>query len=202
MAIGMAWTAVGGKILIVEATSSRGKGKLEVTGQLGDIMKESVRTALGWIKSNAYRLKLVPVFFSEKELNSDDKSIFEHIDLHIHFPAAAIPKDGPSAGVTITTALISLLTNKKVRSDLSMTGEVSLKGMVLPVGGIKEKCLAAYSSGIKTILLPFRNQKDIEEITPEIKQKINFKFMKRIEDVLEEAIVDGKSIWKDISYDI
>jgi ATP-dependent Lon protease len=153
-AIGMAWTQAGGRILFIETSISRGKGRFSITGQLGSVMKESVETALAWIRSNSEK-----VIGREKE-----KHYLDNYDIHIHFPAAALPKDGPSAGVTIITALVSLLTRLKVRSDVSMTGEISLKGIVLPVGGIKEKCLAAYQAGITTIVLPYKNQKDTEEI--------------------------------------
>jgi ATP-dependent Lon protease len=176
-AIGMAWTQAGGRILFIETSISKGKGRFSITGQLGSVMKESVETALAWIRSNA-----------EKVMGRDkEKHYLDNYDIHIHFPAAAMPKDGPSAGVTITTALVSLLMRMKVRSDVSMTGEISLKGVVLPVGGIKEKCLAAYQAGITTIILPYKNKKDTEEIQAEIKDKINFVFAKTIYDVLDVA---------------
>ncbi|EGR31786.1 hypothetical protein IMG5_102250 [Ichthyophthirius multifiliis] len=186
IAFGMAWTAAGGKLLIIEVSKSVGKGRIEITGQLGDVMKESVKTALGWIKSNLGKIQNLLI----NQNDFQNQNIFEEIDIHVHFPAAAIPKDGPSAGITIATALISLLTGRKVKSSVSMTGEISLKGRVLPVGGIKEKCIAAYSYGIKTIILPYNNQKDTEEISAEIKQNIEFKFTKTIEEVLDIALED------------
>lgn len=129
-------------------------------------MKESVRTVIGWIKSNAGRIS---------QLNPNT-SIFDDMDINIHFPAAAIPKDGPSAGITICTALVSLITGLKVKSNVAMTGEISLKGHVLPVGGIKEKCLGAYAAGIRTIIIPYKNKKDVKEISSEIKNNIKFVF--------------------------
>jgi len=197
IALGLAWTSVGGKILLVEGSKSIGKGKLEITGHLGDVMKESVRTALSWIKANMEYLMLSFGQMGDLKKNSKylevadqikAEHIFDTIDLHIHFPAAAIPKDGPSAGITIAMALISLLTGRKVRSDIAMTGEISLKGQVLPVGGIKEKCLAAYEAGVKNIILPERNKKDIEEISKEIRDNMNFYFVKHITDVINLAI--------------
>jgi len=149
--IGLAWTQVGGKTLLVEASKSEGKGGIQITGQLGDVMRESVLTSLGWIKSHKELLYLMAskVPLNDLEYTQSLKYFsFGDYDMHIHFPAAAIPKDGPSAGVTITTAIISLLTQVKVRDDVAMTGEISLKGNVLAVGGIKEKCLAAYTNGI------------------------------------------------------
>jgi ATP-dependent Lon protease len=171
----MAWTSVGGKLLYVEASRSPGKGRIEITGQLGDVMKESVHTGLGWIRSHTVQLGINP-------------KIFENSDLNIHFPAAASPKDGPSAGITIVTALVSLLTERKVRSDISMTGEISLKGVVLGVGGIKEKVLAAYGGGINAVILPEKNKKDVEEVSKEVREKIVFHFVKDVENVLEIAL--------------
>src|SRR5207245_367612 len=144
VAIGLAWTPAGGDILFIEATRMKGARTLTLTGQLGDVMKESVQAALSWVRSHADELGIAPDFW-------------EMSDIHVHVPAGAIPKDGPSAGVTMTTALVSLLTSRRVRSGLAMTGEVSLAGRVLPVGGIKEKVLAAHRAGIRTVLLPKRN---------------------------------------------
>lgn len=148
---------------MIETSKSKGKGRIDITGQLGDVMKESVRTALGWIRANINKLDflenptMIEVNKSEKpevvEMKISEEML-ESLDIHVHFPAAAIPKDGPSAGITIATAIISLLTHRVVRNDVAMTGEISLKGKVLPVGGIKEKCLAAYQHGIKTIIIP------------------------------------------------
>jgi len=198
IAIGMAWTQFGGKILLVETSKAPGHGKLQITGQLGDVMKESVQTSIGWIKAHQ---ELIYLISSNSRENKNDiaeaishEPLFDKYDLHVHFPAAAIPKDGPSAGITITVALISLLTGKKVRSDISMTGEISLKGAVLPVGGIKEKCLAAYSNGIRRVILPDRNRKDVDEISKEIRDNITFYFAKNISDVINIALDTGLSL--------
>jgi ATP-dependent Lon protease len=151
-----------------------GKKGLILTGQLGDVMKESAQAALSYVKSHADDLGI-------------EESAFKERDIHIHVPAGAIPKDGPSAGVAITTALVSLLKNKPVRNDIAMTGEITLKGKVLPVGGIKEKALGAKRAGIDTIFLPKRNEKDLSEIPEEIKEKMKFKFAENIDEVLDEA---------------
>lgn len=172
--IGLAWTRVGGDILFIESTSMKGKGKYQLTGQLGDVMKESATAAMSYIKSNA------------KELGIDDK-IFDEMDFHIHVPAGAIPKDGPSAGVTILTAIYSMLTKKHVKNNIAMTGEITLRGTVLPVGGIKEKVLAAKRAGLDTVILPFQNQKDITEIPEKDRQEMTFHFAKEMSDVLKLA---------------
>jgi ATP-dependent Lon protease len=174
VATGLAWTETGGELLFVEATSMRGSKGLTLTGQLGDVMKESATAALSFIRSNSALIG-VP----------DD--YFEKHDIHIHVPAGAIPKDGPSAGVTMLTALASLLTNKTIRKDLAMTGEITLRGQVLPIGGLKEKVLAAHRAGIKTIIIPKLNEKDLYDISEEIKKKINFKPVERMQDVLKIA---------------
>ena len=175
IAVGLAWTAVGGDILFIEATSMRGSGKLHLTGQLGDVMKESAEAAMSYIKSNARDLGI-------------DESIFPNIDIHVHVPAGAIPKDGPSAGVTILTAIYSLLKKKKVKNNLAMTGEITLRGAVLPVGGIKEKVLAAHRAGLRRVILPEQNRKDIVEIPREIKKDMRFDFVKEMSEVLELAV--------------
>jgi len=198
IAIGMAWTQFGGKILLVEASKAPGHGKIQITGKLGDVMKESVLTSIGWIKAHQELISLITNESKEMKteiaetLTSDP--LLDKYDLHVHFPAAAIPKDGPSAGITITIALISLLTGKKVRNDISMTGEMSLKGAVLPVGGIKEKCLAAYANGIRRVILPERNKKDVDEISKEIRENITFYFVKHISDVITLALDTHLSI--------
>ena len=174
VATGLAWTETGGELLFVEATSMRGSKGLTLTGQLGDVMKESATAALSFIRSNAASIG-VP----------DD--YFEKHDIHIHVPAGAIPKDGPSAGVTMLTALASLLTNKTIRKDLAMTGEITLRGQVLPIGGLKEKVLAAHRAGIKTIIIPKLNEKDLYDIPEEIQKKIDFKPVERMQDVLKIA---------------
>ncbi|MGP8153696.1 MAG: endopeptidase La [Smithella sp.] len=175
IAIGLAWTPVGGDMLFIEATAMKGKKGLTLTGQLGDVMKESAAAALSFIRANARSLGVKPGFFDE-------------LDIHIHVPAGAIPKDGPSAGVTMLTALTSLLTNRKVKKHLAMTGEITLRGAVLPVGGIKEKVLAAYRAGIRTILLPEWNRKDIEDIPANVQKSISFKFLKDMMDVAGLAL--------------
>jgi len=175
VAIGLAWTAVGGDILFIEATGMKGSGKLQLTGQLGDIMKESAEAALSYIRSNS------------KELEIDEKT-FSETDIHIHVPAGAIPKDGPSAGVTILTAVYSLLKQKKVKDMLAMTGEVTLRGAVLPVGGIKEKVLAAHRAGLRRVILPEHNRKDLVEIPKQIQKEMKFEFVKEMSDVLERAV--------------
>jgi ATP-dependent Lon protease len=175
IAIGLAWTPVGGDILFVEATAMRGKKGLALTGQLGDVMKESAAAALSFIRTNAEELGV-------------DSEFFDNMDIHVHVPAGAIPKDGPSAGVTMLTVLTSLLTNRKVKKHLAMTGEITLRGAVLPVGGIKEKVLAAYRAGIKTILLPEWNRKDIEDIPAKVRKSISFHFIKDMMDVVKLAL--------------
>ncbi len=178
IAVGLAWTPVGGDILFIEATKMKGKGNLIITGQLGEVMKESVQAALSFIAANA-RVLGIPEDFREKN------------DIHVHVPAGAIPKDGPSAGVTMLTALVSLLTGRLVRNDLAMTGEITLRGAVLPIGGVKEKVLAAHRAGIKTVLLPERNRHDIDEIPKsavEGEGAIQFHFIKEMSEVLELAL--------------
>jgi ATP-dependent Lon protease len=175
VATGLAWTAVGGDILFVEATKMSGDGKLILTGQLGDVMKESAQAALSLVKSRV----------DELGINDD---LFKKLDLHVHLPAGAIPKDGPSAGVTLFTALVSLLTGRRVRNDVAMTGEISLRGLVLPVGGIKEKVLAAKRAGISTIILPSLNQRDWDEIPSTVRETMQFKFVDSVDEVLALAL--------------
>jgi ATP-dependent Lon protease len=175
VATGLAWTPTGGELLFIEATAMKGKKGLTLTGQLGDVMKESATAALSFIRANAKRLNV-------------DEDFFDNHDLHIHVPAGAIPKDGPSAGVTMLTALISLLTNKTIHKDLAMTGEITLRGQVLPVGGVKEKVLAAHRAGIREIILPEWNQKDLEDIPPKVKKEIRFHFVDKMIKVLEIAL--------------
>jgi ATP-dependent Lon protease len=175
IAMGLAWTPTGGDLLFIEATAMPGKKGLTLTGQLGDVMKESAMAALSFIRSHAKQLKV-----------SDD--FFDTHDIHIHVPAGAIPKDGPSAGVTMLSAMVSLLTDKIIKKDLAMTGEITLRGQVLPVGGIKEKVLAAHRAGIKTILMPKWNEKDLVDIPEKVKNDIEFHFMDKMMDVLKLAI--------------
>jgi ATP-dependent Lon protease len=175
IATGLAWTPVGGDILFIEATKMKGKGNLILTGQLGDVMKESAQAALSYIAAQAERLGI-------------DESFKEKLDIHIHVPAGATPKDGPSAGVTILSALASLLTGRLVRNDLAMTGEITLRGAVLPVGGIKEKVLAAHRAGIKCIILPERNKLDLEEIPKQVLEDLEFHYVKEMDDVIQIAL--------------
>jgi len=175
VATGLAWTPTGGDILFIEATAMKGKKGLTLTGQLGDVMKESAMAALSFIRTNAGDLGISVDFFEEN-------------DIHIHIPAGAIPKDGPSAGVTMLTALVSLFTGKKVKEDLAMTGEITLRGLVLPVGGIKEKVLAAHRAGIKTIILPKWNKKDLVDIPPKVQRDIQFHFVDEMLEVLKIAL--------------
>jgi ATP-dependent Lon protease len=175
VAMGLAWTPTGGDLLFIEATAMRGRKGLTLTGQLGDVMKESASAALSFIRSHAERLKIPDDFFDKH-------------DIHIHVPAGAIPKDGPSAGVTMLTALVSLLTDTPIHKDLAMTGEITLRGQVLPVGGIKEKVLAAHRAGIKTIILPKFNSKDLEDIPKRVQRDITFHFVDKMMDVLKLAL--------------
>ncbi|MBN8279570.1 MAG: endopeptidase La, partial [Gammaproteobacteria bacterium] len=175
VATGLAWTPVGGDILFIEATAMPGKGQLILTGQLGDVMKESAQAAFSLVKTRADTLGLKDFDFSTR-------------DLHVHLPAGAIPKDGPSAGVALFMAISSLLSNRKVRSDVAMTGEISLRGLVLPVGGIKEKTLAALRAGIHTVLLPARNRKDLEEIPESARKELNFVWLETVDDALKAAL--------------
>ncbi len=178
VATGLAWTPTGGELLFIEATAMKGKKGLTLTGQLGDVMKESATAALSFVRANAATLGI-------------DEDFFDTHDLHIHVPAGAIPKDGPSAGVTMLTALTSLLTGVPVRKDLAMTGEITLRGQVLPVGGIKEKVLAAHRAGIKTIILPEWNRKDLEDLPKKVEKDVKFHFVEKMQDVLAIAL-EGK----------
>ncbi len=176
VATGLAWTEHGGTLLPVEVVTMPGKGSLQVTGQLGDVMQESARAALSYIRSRAYELN-VPDDFSEQT------------DLHIHMPEGAIPKDGPSAGITIATAIISALTHRPVRNDVAMTGEITLRGRVLPIGGLKEKVLAAHRVGIRDILVPEDNRKDVPEIPAKIRGDLHFTYVKSMDEVVREALL-------------
>jgi len=175
VATGLAWTPVGGDILFIEATRIPGNGQLILTGQLGDVMKESALAALSLVKARAASLGL-------------DPEIFAKSDIHVHVPAGAIPKDGPSAGVAMFTALVSLLTNRTVRNDTAMTGEISLRGLVLPVGGIKEKVVAAARANLASVILPARNRKDYEDIPETARNSLHFVWAERVEDVIEAAL--------------
>jgi ATP-dependent Lon protease len=174
---GLAWTSVGGDILFIEVTAVRGKGKLSLTGQLGDVMKESAQAALTYARAHA----------DEQGIPSD---YFETHDIHIHVPAGAIPKDGPSAGITITSAIISVLTGKPIKRNVAMTGEVTLRGDVLPIGGVKEKVLAARAAKINTVILPKLNERDLVDVPEPIKRDMTFYFVEHVEDVLRIALLE------------
>jgi ATP-dependent Lon protease len=169
VATGLAWTPVGGDILFIETSKVPGSGKLIITGQLGDVMKESAQAAL----------TLAKIFTGEN---------LEKVDLHIHVPAGATPKDGPSAGVAMFLSLVSLITDQPIRADVAMTGEISLRGLVLPIGGVKEKTLAALRAGIRTVMLPKRNEKDLEDVPAEARQKLEFVFLEHVEGAVRTAI--------------
>jgi len=174
--LGLSWTAAGGETLYIEASQMFGKKGLTLTGQLGDVMKESAQAALSWVRAHARQLGI-------------DESFFERVDLHLHVPEGAIPKDGPSAGITLVTALVSLLTQRPVRPRVAMTGEMTLSGRVLPVGGIKEKVLAAHRMGVKEVILPRRNEKAVKEDIPEnVRVDVELHLVSSIEEVLELAL--------------
>src|SRR6185503_9292970 len=172
---GLAWTSAGGEILFIEATRMFGTGKLQLTGQLGDVMKESAHAALSYVRSNAEKFGIA-------------KDFLEKSDVHIHIPAGGMPKDGPSAGITMFTSLVSLLTGIRVRHDVAMTGEISLRGRVLPIGGLKEKTLAAHRAGIKRVIVPDRNKADLEEVPQEIRDELEFVFVSKLDEVLAAAL--------------
>jgi ATP-dependent Lon protease len=177
VATGLAWTPVGGDVLFVEASAMPGKGKLTITGQLGDVMRESAEAALSYVRGNA----------------DLPENWFATHDVHIHVPAGAIPKDGPSAGITMATALMSLVTGRPVRDDLAMTGELTLTGQVLPIGGLKEKALAAQRAGIRRVLAPRRNELDLEDLPQPLKDDMDFVWVADIGEVFASALSDGRS---------
>jgi ATP-dependent Lon protease len=181
VATGLAWTSVGGEILFVEGTRMIGTGKIQLTGQLGDVMKESAQAALSYVRTHAGELH-IPEDFLEKS------------DVHIHIPTGGVPKDGPSAGLTMMTALVSLLTGIRVRHDVAMTGEITLRGKVLPVGGIKEKILAAHRAGIKRVIMPERNVVDLEEVPQEVRETLEFVTVSKMDEVLAEALENPEKI--------
>jgi ATP-dependent Lon protease len=180
VATGLAWTPVGGDILFIEATATPGGGRLILTGQLGEVMKESAQAALSIVKNRAVSFGI-------------DPARFERTDIHIHVPAGATPKDGPSAGVAMFMALVSLMTDRTIRSDTAMTGEISLRGLVLPVGGIKEKIVAAHRAGLRHIMLPARNRKDFEDIPEEVRQQLTFTWLERVDDAVASALEPEKA---------
>jgi len=175
VATGLAWTPVGGDILFIEATHSPGGGKLILTGQLGEVMRESAQAALSLIKNKAQAIGI-------------DPTAFEKTDIHVHVPAGATPKDGPSAGVAMFMALASLLTGRTIRSDTAMTGEISLRGLVLPVGGIKEKVVAAAAAGITRVMLPARNRRDYDDIPEEVRKTLEFVWLEKVDDAVAQAL--------------
>ncbi|MDA8324593.1 MAG: endopeptidase La, partial [Nitrospiraceae bacterium] len=179
VATGLAWTEAGGDIIYIEATTMKGRGNLTLTGQLGEVMKESAQAAVSYVRSKAKRLGI-------------KEDIFGRTDIHIHVPAGAIPKDGPSAGITMATAIASALTGKPVRKDVAMTGEVTLRGRVLPIGGLKEKAIAAKRMGIKTILIPKRNTKDLEELPEYITRDLAFVPVETMDEVLAKTLREKK----------
>ncbi|XP_042630663.1 lon protease homolog 2, peroxisomal-like [Cyprinus carpio] len=181
VAIGLAWTPMGGEIMFVEASRMEGEGQLTLTGQLGDVMKESAHLAISWLRSNAKTYLLT----------NGSADPLEGTDIHLHFPAGAVTKDGPSAGVTIVTCLASLLSGRLVRSDVAMTGEITLRGLVLPVGGIKDKVLAAHRASLKRVIIPKRNEKDLEEIPPHVRADLDFVFASTLDEVLNAAFDGG-----------
>jgi ATP-dependent Lon protease len=183
---GLAWTQAGGEVLYVEALKYKGKGSLILTGQLGDVMKESAHAAMAYARSHTEELGIPEDFF-------------EKWDVHVHLPAGAIPKDGPSAGITMTTALVSLMTDMPVRHDIAMTGEVTLQGRVLPVGGIREKCLAALSQGIKELIIPFANEKDLSDIPKEFKDHMKFVLVENLDEVFAVAFDREAKVLKKVT---
>jgi ATP-dependent Lon protease len=179
VATGLAWTSTGGEVLYVEVSLSKGKGNLTLTGQLGDVMKESAQAALSYARSQAKKLGI-------------EEDFYQKLDIHIHVPAGDIPKDGPSAGITMAIALISALTGRPVNRDAAMTGEITLRGRVLPIGGLKEKCLAAFRAGIRTIVLPDRNEKDLDDIPKPLQRKLRFVLAKTMTDVLKATLLNKR----------
>jgi ATP-dependent Lon protease len=175
---GMAWTPVGGDVLFVEASSTPGRGHLTLTGQLGDVMQESARAALTYVRSIAADLGLPPDFY-------------EKTDFHVHVPAGSIPKDGPSAGVTMATALISALTGRVVDKGVAMTGEITLRGRVLPIGGVKDKVLAAHRAGVRTVIIPRENEQDLREIPDDVRNDLRFVFADHMRDIIPVAMPEG-----------
>ena len=178
---GLAWTAVGGDILFIEAIKTKGKGKLQLTGQLGEVMQESAQAAYSYAKARATEIGI-------------DEGVFENFDIHIHIPEGAIPKDGPSAGITMATALVSVLAQRAVRKDVAMTGEITLRGNVLPIGGVKEKLLAARRAKIKTVILPEPNRRDLDDLPEEVMNDLNFVFVEHVRQVFETALLEPKPV--------
>jgi ATP-dependent Lon protease len=183
MSTGLVWTPTGGDIVYVEATSVPGMKELKVTGQLGDVMRESAEAALSYVRSRQQELAIDPAFF-------------ETHGIHIHVPAGAVPKDGPSAGITMATALASAATGRPVRDDVAMTGEITLRGRVLPIGGVKEKVLGAHRAGIRTVILPQRNEADLDDLPAAVRESITFVLVEKLDQVLGAALQPRKPSWK------
>jgi len=181
VATGLVWTPTGGEIIFVEATLTPGKGELKLTGQLGEVMKESAAAALSYLKSHASDIGI-------------DPSLFDKSDIHVHVPAGAQPKEGPSAGVTVLTAMASILTGRPVRDDIAMTGEITLRGKVLPIGGIKEKVLGAHRAGLRRVLVPSHNEADLDDIPADLRKQMQFVMLESIDQVLREALVSRKPV--------
>ena len=180
---GLAWTSVGGETLQIEVNMMPGKGEVELTGQMGDVMKESAMAGLSFVRSISKEYNIAADTYKEN-------------DFHIHIPEGAVPKDGPSAGITMATALLSAITGIPVRANIAMTGEITLRGRVLPIGGLKEKILAAKMAGIKKVLVPKKNERDVEEISSEIKSGVEICFVERMEEVLEQSLIaEGEKAW-------
>jgi len=178
VATGLAFTVFGGDTLQIEVSLAPGKGKLVLTGKLGDVMKESAQAALSYIRSSAEKLGV-------------DKDFYEKYDIHIHVPEGAVPKDGPSAGITIATALVSALTGKKVRKEVGLTGEITLRGRVLPIGGLKEKTLSAHRAGLSTVILPKDNEKDLDDIPESVRNDLNFILVSHVDEVLRHSLLEN-----------
>jgi ATP-dependent Lon protease len=185
----MAWTSTGGDLMVIEALKMPGTGRLTVTGQLGDVMRESVDAAYSYVRSRA------------SQLGIEDKE-FKEIDLHIHLPAGAIPKDGPSAGITLTLAIASTLSGRPVRRDVALTGEVTLRGKVLEIGGVKEKVLAAYRAGIRQIIMPKSNEKDLRDVPQEVRDHMVFTFVDRMDEVLHLALLPPAQGIADLNHEV
>jgi len=187
VATGLAWTEAGGDLMAIEVTLLPGKGMLMLTGQLGEVMQESAQTALSYVRSRAARFGI-------------DPEEFERLDIHVHLPEGAIPKDGPSAGITLATAMISAMLQRRVRRDVAMTGEITLRGNVLPVGGLREKILTAHRLGVKKVLLPKRNEKDLAELPPRRKLRgLELVLVSHMDEVLEHALLDADAPGRDAS---